>query len=371
MEIAINGRFLTQRITGVQRYARELVQAIDSILAVRTDLKVTVISPRLGETPPPWRHIQLIQVGHLQGHAWEQLELPWYSRGKLLFCPGMTAPIASLVGTQTVVVTVHDLSYRYFPQAYRLAFRLWYGLLIPLVLNRASSVITVSESERTAIIAQYPKAASRLHAIANGGLPQGLQIGREGSADWPSGYVLYVGSLSKHKNFSRMLDAASRLVRTGQCNFMIVGGTSKSLSQSVARIPDELSSKIRFVGPVDDQTLVSYYQNAICLLFPSLYEASGLPPIEAMACGCPVVASDISALVERCGDAAVYCDPHDTDDIVAAVEKVIANASLRTQLQERGYERAKTFTWRRCAERTLDVILASATRHHDRPEAEV
>jgi hypothetical protein len=187
MEIAINGRFLTQRITGVQRYARELVRAIDSILAARPDLKVTVISPRLAETPPPWRHIQLIQVGYLQGHAWEQLELPWYSRGKLLFCPGMTAPIATLVGTQTVVVTVHDLSYRYFPEAYRLPFRLWYGLLIPLVLNCASSVITVSESERTAIIAQYPKAASRLHAIANGGLPQCLQIRRESAGDLPSG----------------------------------------------------------------------------------------------------------------------------------------------------------------------------------------
>ena len=152
----INGRFLTQRITGVQRYARELVQALDAVLDAKPEIKVTVVSPRLSEAPPAWRNIELRQVGYLRGHAWEQFELPWYSRGKTLFCPGNTAPVISLLSAQPVIVTVHDLSYRYFPEAYRPAFRLWYGLIIPLVLRRAASIITVSESERRAIIAHYP-----------------------------------------------------------------------------------------------------------------------------------------------------------------------------------------------------------------------
>src|ERR1700733_7992391 len=176
MEIVINGRFLTQGITGVQRYAREVVQALDAILETRPEFRVTAVSPRLIAAPPAWRNIELRQVGYLQGHAWEQFELPWYSRGKTLFCLGNTAPVISLLGAQPVIVTVHDLSYKYFPEAYHPAFRLWYGFLTPLILHRARSVITVSESERRAIIAHYPRAAPRLHAIANGGLPTSWSV---------------------------------------------------------------------------------------------------------------------------------------------------------------------------------------------------
>ena len=145
MEIVINGRFLTQNVTGVQRYARELVQALNSILEETPNATVSVVCPRLSEPPPVWRHIVLREVGRLRGHAWEQFELPWYSRGKTLFCPANTAPVISLMGAQPVVVTVHDLSYKYFPSAYHPAFRLWYSFITPLVLHRAKTVITVSD----------------------------------------------------------------------------------------------------------------------------------------------------------------------------------------------------------------------------------
>ena len=165
MDIVINGRFLTQGITGVQRYARELVQAIDAILDARNDLRITVISPRLSRKPPGWRNVVLHEGGHLHGHAWEQLELPRLSRGRMLFCPGNMAPVLSLLGSQRVVVTVHDLSYRYFPSAYSHTFRMWYGMVVPMVLRHANAVITVSNSERNAIIGHYPAAAPRLFAI--------------------------------------------------------------------------------------------------------------------------------------------------------------------------------------------------------------
>src|ERR1700734_1883095 len=116
MDFVINGRFLTQRITGVQRYAHEFVQALDAILDAEPQFGVTVMSPRLSNAPPVWRNIELQQIGCLTGHAWEQFELPWYSRGRPLFCPGNTAPAISLLGAQPVIVTVHDLSYKYFPE---------------------------------------------------------------------------------------------------------------------------------------------------------------------------------------------------------------------------------------------------------------
>jgi glycosyltransferase involved in cell wall biosynthesis len=358
MDFIINGRFLTQRTTGVQRYARELVGALDAILDSTAGIKITVMSPRLSNPPPAWRNIELQQVGRLQGHAWEQLELPWYSRGKLLFCPGNTAPAISLLGSQPVVVTVHDLSYRYFPDTYHLAFRLWYGSIVPLVLRHARAVITVSETERLAILAHYPEIDQRLCAIQNGGLP--ADFGERLNNVSNRGYVLYVGSLSKRKNFPNILDVATRLARKRNLQFVFVGSTLGGIYNTNVKTPIELASFINFAGQIDDpRALSSYYKHAACLLFPSLYEASPLPPIEAMACGCPVVASDIPSLRERCGDAALYCNPHDIDSIATATERIIDDNTLQQRLRTLGYQRAATFTWEQCARQTLHVICNS------------
>jgi glycosyltransferase involved in cell wall biosynthesis len=357
MDFVINGRFLTQPITGVQRYARELLHAFDNILDRKPEVRVTVLSPRLSETPPSWHNIVWRQVGDLRGHAWEQFELPWYSRGKTLFCPGNTAPVISLLGAQPTVVTVHDLSYRYFPDAYSRSFRLWYSTIVPLVLHRANAVITVSESERLAISACYSSATDRLHAIQNGGFPADFDIKSADIENRNRDYVLYVGSLSKRKNFPGILEAAIRLARKRQFRFVFVGGVPEGISDTGLKLPNDASASITFAGQVNDQAaLASYYEHATCFLFPSFYEASPLPPIEAMACGCPVVASDIPSLRERCGDAALYCNPHDVDSIAATVERVIDDRNLQLKLQELGYQRAATFTWEHCARQTLNII---------------
>ncbi len=264
------------------------MQALDTLLDTHPDVSITVLSPRLSDTPPAWRNISLCQVGRLHGHAWEQFELPWYSRGQMLFCPGNTAPVISLLGGQTVIVTIHDLSYKYFPKAYHPAFRLWYSVIIPLILYRARAVITVSQSECRAIIARYPRVAQRLNAIPNGGLPAGFLTETTNTAAPRSNYILYVGSFSKRKNFPRMLEAACRLARKRRFYFLFVGGTSKSLAAPVASIPADLEAYITLVNAMNDTaSLVSYYQKAACFLFPSLYKSSGLPPIEAMACRMP------------------------------------------------------------------------------------
>lgn len=364
MEFLINGRFLTQPVTGVQRYAREILDGIDALLTNNRDTQITVISPRLTEPPPTWKNIILRQVGILQGHPWEQVELPLYARGKLLFCPGNTAPIISLIGAQDVVVTIHDLSYKYFPEAYRRAFRLWYRFLIPLALRRATSIITVSESERMAIIQHYPFAASRLHVIANGGLPlnfpeSSFDTQAQSNFDAPAqnNYVLYVGSFSKRKNFPRLIEVACRLARERGFHFVFVGDTAKTMTTHEVGISEDVSPFITLIGPTDDpDKLASLYRQAACFLFPSLYKSSGLPPIEAMAYGCPVIASDIPALRERCGDAAIYCDPYDVELIVSATTRVMEDAALRLHMRTLGYRQAASFSWTRSAQQTLELI---------------
>jgi glycosyltransferase involved in cell wall biosynthesis len=359
IELVLNGRFLTQEVTGVQRYGHELLRALDRVLPSRPNISVSVISPALDQDPPALDNIPVLQRGKLRGHAWEQFELPWLSRGKVLFCPGNTAPAISLLDGQKVFVTVHDLSYLYFPDAYSQAFRQTYGFLVPLAFRRADRIITVSDSERLSILKHYPDVGQRMVAIPNGGLANDLTPSFDNSKR-EDGHILYVGSLSKRKNFPRMLEVACALAKKRGYRFTFVGGTAGGLVESASHVPEDLRGLIKFVGQINDtQQLLRHYQAASLFIFPSIYESSGLPPIEAMGCGCPVITSDIPALRERCGDAAIYCNPHDTADVTAQIEKVMEDKVLRSQLAKKGLERAALFTWKRCAESTLDLVAVN------------
>ncbi len=357
-KLIINGRYLTQPITGVQRYAREIVQALDDLLDNHPVLDVELISPRLNDPPPLLRNIVHRSVGCSQGHYWEQFELPWHVGEGVLFCPGNTAPVISLLSGKRVVVTVHDLSYLYFPTAYSVAFRMAYRLLIPVILRKANAIITVSNSERKSILEHYPYVKDRIHAVQNGGLPSGVvRSGSVPNSSAGDGYVLYVGSLSKRKNFPGMLEVACRLARHRGTRFVFVGGVPDGLTDSFRSVPQDVLDRIQLVGQVNDlDTLIGYYLSAACFFFPSFYEASPLPPIEAMACGCPVIASSIPSLKERCQDAALYCDPGDVDDMCSTLEQLLTNAELRQSLRERGYRQAERYSWENCAKATLDIL---------------
>lgn len=354
--IYINGRYLTQNITGVQRYAREIVEAMDKIIANERRFNVTILTPKLNFTPPKLQNISYRAVGHLQGHAWEQFDLPRHCRKDYLFCPGNTAPLLSLINGTRTIVTLHDLSYRYFPKAYSRKFKFFYELIIPIILRLSKAVITVSESEKNAIRKIYP-GVRNLISIQNGGPPGDFindfhqsELQREQS-------VLYVGSLSKRKNFPGMIATACKLAGKDGIKFIFIGGIPDGLVESNIKIPSDLKDFIEFRGQVSDwESLMHEYSTASCFFFPSFYEASPLPPIEAMACGCPVIASRIPSLLERCGEAALYCDPTDVDDMANKIIQVLKDAEIRSSLRELGYKRAREFTWDRCARITLNTI---------------
>ena len=331
------------------------------MLEGRRDIAVTVFSPPLEGARPRWRNISLREAGQFRGNLWEQLDLPRLSRGRLLFCPGNTSPLISLLSRQPVIVTIHDLSYSYFPEAYSRSFRAWYNLIIPLTMKRAKAILTVSETERQSIIRHFPDVAGRIHAVANGGWPDEHSPQPASIEERGNGYVLYVGSLSKRKNFPAMLEAAVHLARKRGFRFVFVGGTAATLTASNLTLPDDVGEKIRFAGQIDDtEQLGSYYRDAACFIFPSQYKSSGLPPAEAMAWGVPVIASDIPALRERCEDAVLYCDPNDLASMISAIEAMMDSEQLREQYRASGYRRAQSISWARCAGETLEIACAVA-----------
>jgi len=167
-----------------------------------------------------------------------------------------------------------------------------------------------------------------------------------------------VGSFSQRKNWDGVLRAAIRLAREDNVATILVGSRGRYLAPGGVEIPCDVAGLVHLRGQVEDLAeLGRLYANAACLLFPSFYEASPLPPLEAMHFGCPVIGSSIPAIRERCADAADYCDPFDINDIVASVRRVMNNPAYCRQLVEAGYERCRLYSWRTQVQKLVDAIL--------------
>lgn len=360
--IAINGRFLDQRITGVQRMAREFTRALDRLLAEGhfPDLDVRLlVQPDAPASDLGLTAIEVESVGKHRGHLWEQFALPRRSRGGWLLNLGNTAPVLSLLARAPVAVVIHDISYRVHPFAYRLLYRIGHRILDTVIMRRARVIFTVSATERKMISSFYPAAAPRICAIQNGGAPDDASPVKSLDPSLPTDrYGLYVGSLSRRKNVYVVLEAAVALARSRGLKFKIVGAPSRILHNISLSIPADVREAIEFCGQVEDvKELGSLYGGAAFLLFPSLYEASALPPIEAMASGCPVIASGIEALRERCGDAAAYCDPNDRDQIEKIATRLLDDPAYRNMLIDRGIRKAAEYSWRGQAIMLVEELL--------------
>lgn len=364
MKFVINGRFLLQPVTGVQRVAIELTKALDQLLksGTITGIDVEVIAPARGEqvTILELDAIRIRRGGSLAGHLWEQFDLPRLAGSDPLLCLGNVAPLPRLLRRKyPTYVMVHDLSYRYFPSAYSRSFRLFYGISVPLALWRSAHVFTVSRSEEMAMLKNYPRLVQRerLSAVQNGGGLLAAPADALPPMTMPRSGVLYVGSLSRRKNAPGLISAAERVARASGTIFTFVGSTARGLKEFESVVDSEVRPHLRFLGQINDPNeIAEQYRQASVFLFPSFYEASPLPPIEAMSHGCPVVCSDIPSLRERCGDAAVYCDPSSVDSIVDALEEVLSDPSLWSDLQRRGYERAREFTWKEQAKAIMSEL---------------
>jgi glycosyltransferase involved in cell wall biosynthesis len=357
----VNGRFLQQPITGIQRYGRELLRVWDELIDSgeidSEQVTIEVLVPRAKVDAPRLRHIKVKQVGRFKGQLWTQLEHPAQSRDGLLFSPDNLQPLlAPLLGPS--VVTVHDLTFKLFPQAHTTPFRLLYGLLISNGIRNAKALITSTEAERTNIVGHYPSARDRIAVVHLGARPAQLAANQdEKQGNKPTErYILWVGSLISRKNPQGAIDAAVLVNQQMRLPLIVVGSGHRGMQKPEIRIQGN-HGVVQFANRVNSSDdVIALYQNAVCLLFPTFYEGFGLPALEAMAYGCPVITSDIPVMREVCGDAALYCDPHDPGDIADKVRMLAESSEMREQLRRRGLGRASQFSWERCARETFEVL---------------
>jgi glycosyltransferase involved in cell wall biosynthesis len=349
--VYLNGRFLTQSLTGVQRFSAEVAAAVDRLAAAGQWPETVVLAPSSnGNVAPGYQRLGMKEIGRTRGHLWEQTELPAASRGGVLVNLGNTAPI--FAGRRQVVV-IHDAGVFDTPESYSLRFRTWYKALQRGLVRTGACIVTVSEFSRSRIAARLGLDPARIAVMHEGAdhilrvPPDRSVLDRHGLR--PGRFALVVGSRAVHKNLTGLGQAAIALRRRGLV-IAVAGGSNLDVFRDAAEACG------RQLGRVNDAELRALYDSAACLLFPSRYEGFGLPPVEAMMCGCPVIASAGGAVQEICGDSALYFTPGGNQTIVAAVERLLDDTALAAALRQRGYARAAALNWEASA-RTLGSVI--------------
>jgi glycosyltransferase involved in cell wall biosynthesis len=349
---SINGRFLAQPMTGVQRYAREIVRALDALVAeYPRELEVELLIPPGTEATLPLRNMAARPIGRLSGHLWEQVSLPSGVRGGLLSLCN-TGPVA----LSRQIVCIHDMNTRIYPQSYTAAFRLLYWSLIPVLGRRAAAISTVSEYSAAELVRFGVCREDKLFVAPNGNehvhrwTPKPVPRLSAFSAE---DTIVLLGSRAPHKNIDLIIGMADRLALAG-LRLAIVGGSDTRVFG--AGRGGAVASNITWLGRLSDDELAALLGNCLCLAFPSLVEGFGLPPLEAMALGCPVIVSDRASLPEICGDAALYASPDDADAWVGRFMELATNPALRQPMIARGLAAVDRFSWLSSAERYLEAM---------------
>ncbi|GGJ07888.1 glycosyltransferase family 4 protein [Neoroseomonas lacus] len=350
--IAINGRFLTQGMTGVQRFATEIVAAADALCVAGEWPAARVLHP-LGARDAGLRGFRAEAVGTRGGQAWEQIDLARAVGGDFLVNLGNTAPI--FAGARQAVV-IHDAGAFDTPESYSFAFRTWYRLLQKRLARGGARVLTVSEFSRGRIAAALGVDEAMIGVLPEGGehvlrvAADGAVLARHGLE--PARYALVVGNPAAHKNLSALSAAAEVLGQHGLV-LAVAGAADPAVFRAGGGVAAEAA---RVLGRVSDAELRALYENALCLIFPSRYEGFGLPPLEAMVCGCPVVAAHAGAVPEVCGPAALWFDPAQPATLREALVRLIEEDGLREGMRGAGLARAAEFTWERAARALLSLI---------------
>ncbi len=357
LKFFINGRFLSQSLTGVQRYAAEIAKAVDRLLAseqypaqLRGAEWQLLVPPDANQTIT-FDRIKVRTVGRLSGHAWDQIDLARAAAGGRLISLANSGPVLH----RDQIVVIHDAQVFRRPDFFSWRYLTAHRTMDRLLARRAT-IATVSDFSRrelaavlnlsTATIPVFPNSAEHFAATT----PDFGILDRLGLA--AGKYFLFVGSRTKNKNLSVAI-RATRLLNRRDIPLVIVGSDNSKVFHDNS---DESDEGLVIAGRLRDSEVAALYARALAFVFPSLYEGFGVPPLEAMLFGCPVIASTADAVRETCGDAAAYFDATNPDTLRLRMLERLAEGSVSVVERKKQQDRIALFSWRKSANALLEFL---------------
>jgi len=359
MRVVIDGCCLGRKKTGNETYLRGLLSGLQEVSVAGCDLSVITTTAHRGERPETFEWIDIPQGNFLSRNF---LTIP----SELTRFKGKTSIYHATYWTRfwsevvPSVVMIHDISFVSFPQGFKKHEQWIYAGLIEQVAKRSRHIVTVSEFSKRDMIERWKIPGEKITVTYDGlddcyrpasGKNQEMK-GEE------TPYILYVGNLHPRKNLVRLLKAfvllkeetklRHRLKIVGQAAWMF-----EDIFEAVRR--HRLEEAVDFTGYVSQEELIRLYQQATVTVYPSLFEGFGLPVLEAMGCGSPVVTSKTTSIPEVAGEACVLVNPESVEDIAGAMEKVLVSEKLQAELREKGLRQSEKFTWKQMADKTLEV----------------
>ncbi|MER2598647.1 MAG: glycosyltransferase family 1 protein [Caldilineales bacterium] len=366
--IGINGQLLSAaqsyRSAGVSGYIRQLLLHLPAVapdLNLLAFVPAATLSAQPGlalhsdsrwDTTHPWRRI-----------LWEQSALPWLAARQRLALLHNTVNVSPLLAPCPQLITVHDLAFMRYPQAFRGPHRRYLQSQVRRSVRRARAVIAVSEATKRDLVTFFGVSPERVTVIYNGVDAAFTPAPAEAVAAFrarkalPERFLLHLGTLEPRKNLTRLVQAFARVRTrdTGQPRLKLVlaGGKGWSYDSIFAEVERlGLADDVLFPGYIDDRELADWYRAATLFVYPSLMEGFGLPVLEAMACGAVVVTSNVSSLPEVAGNAALLVDPTDVEALAEALLGLLHVPELAAELRARSVQQAARFSWQRTAEQT-------------------
>ena len=333
MNIAVNGRFLSRRVTGVERYGLEILRCLGTRLRI------------VRSRPGRWAR-------GIPGHAWEQFSLPGQILpNEILWSPANAGPLAA----KKQVLTLHDLSPLEHPDWFAPSFALWYQLFLPALARRVQQVTVPSTFVRGKVLRRLALSAGQVTVVSAGVDLQRFRPGIQLSDDLPEHYVLFVGSVQPRKNLRVLLHAWELICKRFSEVWLVVAGTRDNAIFRQEALPARLE-RVCWLGYVADDDLPGLYAGAQVLVLPSLDEGFGMPLLEAMACGTAVIAARAGALPEVAGDSARYFDPTQATELAEVLGQFLRDETMRRAFVEKGLIHVQTYSWEQSAEKLWKVM---------------
>lgn len=379
MRIAFDGTTLTPGRTGVGYYTEHLLQHLAREVEATGDELVVISNQPVDTQVPLPPHVRVhdghrfpIRIGWMQLRAARALEA--LAPDVAHFTNGMV-PASTAVST---VVTIHDMSLRLYPQCHPLRRLLLNRPLMHVAIQRASAIVTVSHSTRRDLLRLHGLAPERVSVVHEAASPAFRPITDRARLDsirakygLPDRFVLYVGTIEPRKNLARLIDAFAQARAAGIRHDLVCvgpyGWSSRDLAGRIEQLG--LSSHVHFTGYVPFEDLPVIYNLGELFVFPSLYEGFGLPVVEAMASGTPVLTANTSSLVEIAGNGAETVDPMNTEALGDAIYGLLTDEPRRRDLAERGWQRSRAFSWSQTAKDMLAVYQRAAGKTVAAPAA--